>query len=69
MPWMIVAAVGLCTAGLLVLGWCALLVYRQLLALSRELDAGAGRIAGAAANLERASEPVARRAGDLVTQA
>lgn len=69
MPWMILAAVGLCTAGLLVLGWCALLVYRQVLALSRELDRGAGRIAGAAANLERAADPVARRAGDLVPNA
>ena len=69
MPWMIVAAVGLCTAGLLVLGWCALLVHRQVLVLSRELDAGARRIAGAAADLERAAEPVARRAGDLVPHA
>ncbi|MFC1443621.1 hypothetical protein ABUW04_35840 [Streptacidiphilus sp. N1-10] len=69
MPWMIVAAVGLCTAGLLVLGWCALLVHRQVQLLARELDAGARRIAGAAASLERAAEPVARRAGDLVPHA
>ena len=66
LPWTIVAVVSLSTAGLLVLGWCALLVYRQVLALSRELDAGARRISGAARNLEQAAAPVARRAGELL---
>jgi len=65
-PWTIVAAVSLSTAGLLVLGCCALLVYRQVLALSRELDAGARRISGAARDLEQAAGPVARYAGELV---
>ena len=68
MPWTIVAAVSLSTAGLLVLGWCAVLVYRQVLALSRELDAGARRISGAARNLEQAAGPVARRAGELLPE-
>ncbi|MFC1421211.1 hypothetical protein ACEZDE_31890 [Streptacidiphilus sp. N8-3] len=66
MPWTVLAVVGLSTAGLLVLGWCALLVYRQVLALSRELDAGALRVATAARSLEQAAEPVARRAGELL---
>jgi hypothetical protein len=65
MPWTVVAVVALSTAGLLVLGWCSLLVYRQVAALSRELDAGARRISGAARNLEQAAAPVARRAGEL----
>ena len=61
---MIFAAVGLSTAGLLVLGWAAVLVYRQVVALSRELDAGARRLSAAARNLEQAGGPVARRAGE-----
>ncbi|MHA6764419.1 hypothetical protein [Streptacidiphilus sp. PAMC 29251] len=65
MSWTVVAVVSLSTAGLLVLGWCALLVYRQVLALSRELDAGARRISGAARNLEHAGAPLARRGGEM----
>ena len=64
MPWMIIAAVGLATAGLLVLGGLAVRVYREVLVLSRELDAGARRISGAVRSLEFAAEPVARRAGE-----
>jgi hypothetical protein len=65
MPWVIVSVVGLATAGLLVLGWLAVRVYVEVARLSRELDAGARRIAQAASALERAAEPVARRAGAL----
>ncbi|MFC1407863.1 hypothetical protein ACEZCY_01055 [Streptacidiphilus sp. N1-12] len=65
MPWTVLAAVSFSTAGLLVLAGCALLVHRQVLALSRQLDAGARRIAGAARGLEQAGSPVARRAGEL----
>lgn len=65
MSWMLVAVVGLSTAGLLVLGWCSLLVHRQVAALCRELDAGARRVAAAARDLEQAGTPVIRKAGEM----
>lgn len=64
-PWVIMAAVALATAGMLVLGWLGVRVYRDVLRLSREIDVGARRVAGAAADLERVAEPLARRAGEL----
>jgi hypothetical protein len=68
MSWTLVAAVSLSTAGLMVLAWSGALVYRQVAALSRELDAGARRVAGAARNLEQAAAPVARRAAEKATE-
>ncbi|MEZ0094721.1 hypothetical protein [Streptacidiphilus sp. EB129] len=65
MPWTIIAAVTLATAGLLVLGWFALAAFHEVRALARELDASARRISLAARGLEGAAESVARRAGDL----
>jgi hypothetical protein len=65
MLWMIFATVGLSTAGLLVIGRSALLVHRQVLALSGELDEAARRLAGAARGLELASVPVARWSGAM----
>jgi|GEM_PF-3311941 len=65
-PWVIEGAVALATAGLLVLGVLAVRVYRDVTQLSRELDAGARRMATAAGSLERAAEPLARRAGEVV---
>ena len=65
MPWVIFSVVGLATAGLLVLGWLSLRVYLEVARLARQLDAGARRITQAASGLERAAEPVARRAGSL----
>jgi len=66
MPWVIVCVVGLATAGLLVLGRLALRVYAEVGRLARELDASGRRISQAAGAVERAAEPVARRAGDLL---
>jgi hypothetical protein len=65
MPWVIVSVVVLATAGLLVLGWLGVRVYLEVARLARELDAGVSRIAQAAGALERAAEPVARKAGAL----
>jgi hypothetical protein len=65
MPWAVLAVVAPATAGLLVLGWLGVRVYRDVLRLSREVDSGVRRIASAAAHLERAAEPLARRAGEL----
>ena len=66
MPWVIVSVVGLSAAGLLVLGRLAVLVYAEVGRLARELDSAGRRISQAAGALERAAEPVARRAGELV---
>ena len=66
MPWVIVCVVGLTTAGLLVLGWLAIRVYAQLGRLARELDLAGRRLGQEAGAVERAAEPVARRAGELV---
>ncbi|QMU76320.1 hypothetical protein GXW83_11780 [Streptacidiphilus sp. PB12-B1b] len=66
MPWVIVSVVGLSTAGLLVLGVLAVRVYAEAARLAGELDAAGRRISQAAVAVERAAEPVARRAGDLL---
>jgi hypothetical protein len=59
MPWMIVGATGLATAGLLVLGWLAIRVWLDVRRLAREVDTASRAVAGAAAGLERAAAPLA----------
>jgi hypothetical protein len=66
MPWVIVCVVGLATAGLVVLGVLAVRVYAEVSRLAGELDAAGRRISSAASAVDRAAEPVARRAGDLL---
>ena len=66
MPWVIVSVAGLSTAGLLVLGWLAVRVYAEVSRLAGELDTAGRRISHAAAAVERAAEPVARRSGQLL---
>ncbi|MFJ6213590.1 hypothetical protein ACIQGZ_09690 [Streptomyces sp. NPDC092296] len=58
MPWMIVGATGLATAGLLVLGWFGFRVWLAVRRLAREVDTASRAVAKAAADLERAAAPL-----------
>ncbi|WP_377268351.1 hypothetical protein [Peterkaempfera sp. SMS 1(5)a] len=59
MPWMIVGATGLATAGLLVLGWLGIRVWLDVRRLAREVDTASRAVARAAAGLEKAAAPLA----------
>jgi hypothetical protein len=58
MTGMIVCATGLATAGLLVLGWCAVRVWLQVRHLAHEVDTACQAVARAAAGLEAAAAPL-----------
>ncbi|MFC5909890.1 hypothetical protein [Streptacidiphilus monticola] len=62
MPWNILAAVTLATAGLLVLGVLGLRAWAEAQRLSRTLDACARRLAGSGRDVERSAEQLARQA-------
>ncbi|WP_052438846.1 hypothetical protein [Streptacidiphilus jiangxiensis] len=62
MIWMIV---GLTTAGLLVLGFFAVLAYREVVLLGRALTRSAERVARAGAEVERAADALARHGGEF----
>jgi hypothetical protein len=57
--------VGLSTAGLLVLGFLAVLAYREVVLLGRALSRSAERLARAGAEVEREAETLARHGGEL----
>jgi hypothetical protein len=57
--------VGLTTAGLLVLGFFAVLAYREVVLLGRALSRGAERLARSGAEVEREAELLARHGGEL----
>ncbi|AXI80626.1 hypothetical protein [Peterkaempfera bronchialis] len=59
MPWMIVGATGLATAGLLVLGWLGLRVWLDVRSLAREVDTASRALARSATRLEAAAAPLA----------
>lgn len=63
MPWVIVYAAVLATAGLLVLGWLAFRVWLEVRRLAREVDAAGRRMARAAGDLGDAVAPLVERAG------
>ncbi len=60
--WMIV---GLTTVGLMVLGICAVLAYREVVLLGRALSRSAERVARAGAEVEREAEVLSRHGGGL----
>ncbi|WP_344438738.1 hypothetical protein [Kitasatospora nipponensis] len=54
MPWTLVGAVALATAGLLVLGVLAMRLWLDVRGLAREVDTATRSLAGAAEELDRA---------------
>ncbi|WP_063795854.1 hypothetical protein [Peterkaempfera griseoplana] len=59
MPWMIVGATGLATAGLLVLGLLGIRVWLDVRHLAREVETASRAVAGAVTGLEQAAAPLA----------
>lgn len=57
--------VGLTTAGVVVLGFVAVLAYRQVVLLGRALSRGAQRLARAGAEVEREAGLLARSGAGL----
>lgn len=57
--------VGLTTAGLLVLGFFAVLAYREVVLLGRALARSAERLGRAGTEVEREAETLARHGGEL----
>jgi hypothetical protein len=57
--------VGLTTAGLMVLGFLAVLAYREVVRLGRAVTRGAERVARAGTEVEREAERLARHGGEL----
>ncbi|MEY9875319.1 hypothetical protein ABH931_004820 [Streptacidiphilus sp. MAP12-33] len=61
MTWLLV---GLSTAGLLVLGFSAVLAYREVVLLGRALARSAERLGRSGAEVERAADALARHGGE-----
>lgn len=61
--WIIV---GLTTVGLLLLGFLAVLAYREVIVLARALSRAAARLAVAGADVEASAEALARAGGATV---